>query len=194
MSETATAAAVRRPAPTEGPSRPAGARGLSALPLWLAVCLLSIWLTAVDNAPLFGEIARVAGPPSTGNLSIYLGVTALLLVVHNLVLGLVAWPGVFRPVLVLLLVAEAIVAYFSTRYGVVVDRVMIQNLLETDVREASDLLSPAFVATLLFLGIDTDAYLPDRDIFSGCRRPESRPLRLTGTESSSRPSGRNLGS
>jgi lipid A ethanolaminephosphotransferase len=129
------------------------AAGHGSLPLWLALCLLSIWLTAVSNAPLFAEVGRVAGPPAPGNLPLYFAVTALLLVLHNVVLGLVAWPWVFRPVAALLLLTGAIVGYFMTHFGVVVDRVMVQNLLETDAREAADLLSPGLFATVLLLGV-----------------------------------------
>jgi lipid A ethanolaminephosphotransferase len=37
-----------------------------------------------------------------------------------------------------------------------------------------------FHSVLGMLGIDTDAYVPDLDIFSGCRRPEPRQTRFTG--------------
>jgi lipid A ethanolaminephosphotransferase len=37
-----------------------------------------------------------------------------------------------------------------------------------------------FHSVLGMLGIDTDAYAPDLDIFSSCRRPEPQATRLTG--------------
>jgi lipid A ethanolaminephosphotransferase len=132
----------------------ANVRGaLRSLPVWVTLCLLSLWFTAVQNAPVYGEVARVAGPPAADNLAIYLGLTVLLLAVYNLTLGLLAWPWVFKPAVTLLLVAGAIVAYFMGHYGVVVDRVMIQNVLETDAREAAELLSPRFFASVLLLGL-----------------------------------------
>lgn len=85
-------------------------RGLAAPPLWAAICLLSLWLTAVHNAPLFAEVARVAGPPAADNLVIYAGLTAALFLVYNLLLGLLAWPWVLKPAATVLLLVGAIAA------------------------------------------------------------------------------------
>jgi lipid A ethanolaminephosphotransferase len=44
-------------------------------------------------------------------------------------------------------------AYFMQAYGVVIDKGMITNVLQTDKREAFDLLNSRMVVTVLFLSI-----------------------------------------
>jgi lipid A ethanolaminephosphotransferase len=58
---------------------------------------------------------------------------------------------IFKPVLILMLLLSALVGYFQTEYGVIIDKGMIQNVMETDFREASELLSfPLGVHMALF--------------------------------------------
>lgn len=54
-----------------------------------------------------------------------------------------------RPLLSLLVILAAVVNYFTTRYGTHFDTTMIDNVLQTDTREAGELLTPAFAAYLL---------------------------------------------
>ena len=46
-----------------------------------------------------------------------------------------------KPVLVIVVLVAAAVSYFTTRYGVIVDRQMIANVMQTDAAEAGDLLN-----------------------------------------------------
>ena len=43
--------------------------------------------------------------------------------------------------------------YFSGNYGIVIDDIMIQNVMETDLAETSDLLNPSYLSRLFFLAI-----------------------------------------
>lgn len=54
-----------------------------------------------------------------------------------------------RPLLSLLVILAAVVNYFTTRYGTHFDTTMIDNVLQTDTREAGELLTPAFAGYLL---------------------------------------------
>ena len=57
------------------------------------------------------------------------------------VLSLFAWPRLFKPVALLLLVSRPPSSYFMLQYGVVIDATMMANVANTDVREVRDLLS-----------------------------------------------------
>jgi lipid A ethanolaminephosphotransferase len=73
---------------------------------------------------------------------------ALLL---NIILSLFAFRPVFKPFLILLLLTTATISYFSDTFGIVIDQSMIHNILETDVGEASELMTwPLFSHLLLF--------------------------------------------
>ena len=66
-------------------------------------------------------------------------------------LSLVAWRWTLKPVITLFLIAAALGSYFMLAYGVVIDKSMIVNALQTDLRETMDLLNWRLAATLLVL-------------------------------------------
>lgn len=75
-----------------------------------------------------------------------------LLAVINLLVGLAGFRFLFKFWLIGLLLIGATVSYFETTYGVVMDRDMIRNVLETDLAEAAELFSWKLVFYLLVLG------------------------------------------
>ncbi len=48
---------------------------------------------------------------------------------------------IFKPFLMSVFVLSSIISYFGGHYGVVLDKTMIQNIMETDYHEAAELLS-----------------------------------------------------
>jgi lipid A ethanolaminephosphotransferase len=58
-----------------------------------------------------------------------------------------------KPVLITFLLLSSIIAYFTNKYGVVVDDDMLVNVLQTDTREAGALISFALVLYVLILGV-----------------------------------------
>lgn len=67
------------------------------------------------------------------------------------VLALFAWRATVKPAITLFLVVGAVAAYFMGTYGVVMDPTMMVNVVQTDVREARDLLSWQLAASILLL-------------------------------------------
>jgi lipid A ethanolaminephosphotransferase len=55
-------------------------------------------------------------------------------------------------VLIFLLCSAAIVSYFMSSYGVIIDKAMIHNVLETDARESAELFTWPLLRHLLLLG------------------------------------------
>jgi lipid A ethanolaminephosphotransferase len=68
------------------------------------------------------------------------------------VLSVVSSARLIKPVLTLLFLPTAAVAYFMNQYGIMIDAEMVANVIETDVAEAADLLTWKLAAYLLFLG------------------------------------------
>lgn len=58
-----------------------------------------------------------------------------------------------KPVLVLLFLGASFASHFMNRYGVVIDASMLQNVVETNVREAHELLNWQMLQTVTLLGI-----------------------------------------
>ena len=58
-----------------------------------------------------------------------------------------------KPLTIFLIVLSSILSFYNQEFGVTVDEQMIINTLQTDVKEAIDLMSVGFFAHVLFLGI-----------------------------------------
>ncbi len=68
-------------------------------------------------------------------------------------LAFFAWPRLLQLAMTVFLLAAASNAYFMDNYGVVIEASMIQNLVQTDVREATELLTPKMAVYMLLLGV-----------------------------------------
>ncbi|SMB22650.1 Putative membrane-associated, metal-dependent hydrolase (modular protein) [Sterolibacterium denitrificans] len=73
-----------------------------------------------------------------------------LAALHYLVIGLLATRLLLRPLLAVLLIVAMLAGYHIRRYGVVIDPAMLRNVLQTDWREARELLNPDL---LLFMAL-----------------------------------------
>lgn len=71
----------------------------------------------------------------------------------SLLLLLLSFRVVLKPLLMLLLLVSAGTLYFINSYGVAIDKDMIQNVFETDTREAAALLTPLMAVYLIGLGV-----------------------------------------
>lgn len=70
----------------------------------------------------------------------------------TLLLTLVSFRPLLKPALTLVALVSAAAAYFMNTYGVVIDTVMVQNIIETNPMEAAALFSARLVGYLLVLG------------------------------------------
>ena len=77
----------------------------------------------------------------------------MLLAVFNAVLTLFAFRRVLKPLLVVLFMVSAGVAYFMAQYGVMIDAGMFRNFAETNATEVRDLLSLKLFVYLSLLGV-----------------------------------------
>ncbi|MBY4895876.1 phosphoethanolamine transferase [Cupriavidus sp. AU9028] len=130
------------------------ARRPGAVPLrveWLTVSL-ALFLLVFCNVPFWSRLLAVH-PLLPANAAGLLAAFAFLLVTLHLALHLLAWPWVLRPVGTVLLLSGAVVSYFAGRYGVMVDVEMVRNALQTDAREAWDLVTPGLAAHVAALGV-----------------------------------------
>jgi lipid A ethanolaminephosphotransferase len=77
----------------------------------------------------------------------------MLTLVFTAVLSPLNFRHTIKPVLVLLIISASATSYFINQYGIQIDKAMIQNVLETDVREARELLSWNMAITIALLGV-----------------------------------------
>ena len=126
------------------------ARRISAPRLTLAVALL---LASAGNVTFWSTLTRAAGGLSFQNLPLLAGAFFIIALFFNACLILASFRFVAKPVLIILVLAAASASYFIAHYGIVIDKAMIQNVFETDVREAAELFSWNMVVTVGLLGV-----------------------------------------
>lgn len=110
-------------------------------------------LVLAYNASFWQRFITAAGGLRLDKLLVYLGACLLLVTVFSAVLALVNYRRLFKPVVIALLLLSSVTAYFMSQYGVVVDASMVQNVVETDVREAGELFSWKLVQVVVLFGL-----------------------------------------
>ncbi|GAB3554699.1 phosphoethanolamine--lipid A transferase [Noviherbaspirillum agri] len=115
--------------------------------------LIATWLAVVYNLPFWSKIVDASGGDILGRLAFHGSVFALVVLGFTVLLSLLSFRFTTKPAVILILLLASVVAGFMQRYGVLIDRSMIQNVFETDWREARDLISMRLVLTVVLLGI-----------------------------------------
>ena len=121
-------------------------------PLWLMV-LASLWIATVCNVALWRELSRLPGLSGGQALTISIALALVIALATTALLSLLAWRWTLKPAITIFLLSAAFGAYFMMAYGVVIDKTMMVNTLQTDVRETRDLLNWHLLATVLVLAV-----------------------------------------
>ena len=129
-------------------ARPRRATGMSRS--FVTVWGLVLWLTVAGNLPLWQRLHELAGG-SSRQFVIFAGIGLMVAGGTGALLSLLAWPRLFRPAASLLAVIAAANSHFMWQYGAVIDSTMLANVINTDAREARDLMSWSLPATVLLV-------------------------------------------
>lgn len=117
-----------------------------------AVIAVALLFVIFANGAFFKHVSEVY-PLGDGNLLFVFSLGLVLLCATVIVLTLLCWRYTLKPVLITILLVSSLVAYFMDAYDVVIDNHMIQNLLETNIKESVDLLSLKQVLYFVVLGV-----------------------------------------
>ena len=138
------------------------------------ILLSGLFFALFANLAFFRNYVTVYGfhPSSLVHL---VSLAIVLLALTLVVLSLLCWPAIQKPILTLLFLLAALAAYFMDTYNLAIDAAMIANVFYTDPREVRDLLTFRLLAYFLLLGV-----LPSCLVWLLRIRPE-RPLRAIGS-------------
>jgi len=115
--------------------------------------LAAFVMVACFNQSFWGRFIVAIGGIEAARAPLLAATFLLLTLVFGSVLSLLNFRPVIKPLLVLLLMVTAAVSHFMDQYGVQIDKSMIQNVVETDVREARELFSWEMVLMVLLTGV-----------------------------------------
>ena len=119
-------------------------------PAWVVV-LVSTWLATACNVPLWQEVAQLPGQGSLRGWGFALAFALIVAAGNAALLSLLAWRWTLKPAVLVLVLMAAFGAYFMLAYGIAIDASMLVNVMQTDVKEAGDLLNLRMLGTVLIL-------------------------------------------
>ncbi len=131
---------------------------------------VSLFFALFANTAFFRMVAATGALHGTGGwllaASLFIAIAAL----HMLLLCVLLNRWTAKPVLIALLLVTAAAAHYMNRYTVYFDADMVRNILHTDAKESSELLTPGFIGSIAIYGL-----LPSILIWR--TRLRSRPLK-----------------
>ncbi|WP_257112055.1 phosphoethanolamine transferase [Pseudomonas ficuserectae] len=114
--------------------------------------LTSAFLLLGFNINLWQHLFAITSSDAKG-LAMRFAFGLMIFCVFNIVLTLLAFRRVFKPVVIALFMISAGVVYFMTEYGVMIDAGMFRNFAETNVTEVQGLLSFKLALYIVLLGV-----------------------------------------
>ena len=120
-------------------------------PEWVTLFASAFLLTGF-NFVLWQHLFDITTADGKG-IAMRIAFGVMIFAAYNIVLTLLAFRPVLKPVLTLLFMVSAGVAYFMSQYGVMIDAGMFRNCAETNATEVRDLLSLKLLAYIVFLGV-----------------------------------------
>lgn len=114
--------------------------------------LVSLYLVCVINIPFWKIFAARLGLDSAGHWAFFMLTGIAMWMAFNIILSPFSWKPVHKPLILLVLAISAICSHFMQSYGIIIDNHMITNVLETDSREAGELITWSLFGHLFLLG------------------------------------------
>ncbi len=118
----------------------------------LRLCaIVSFWIVLVANIPFWTSFAKITNLGEAGIRAWLFALTSAgaIFFLQLSLFSLFAFKKTVKVWLIVLLVVAALCSYFMRTFGVVIDKSMIVNSVQTDVREVKDLLSLGLLLTLI---------------------------------------------
>ena len=111
------------------------------------------YIALLLNIPFYRQMLALVPLTSLHNGLIVASMPVALFSIISVLLLLASFVWLERPLAVLFILLAAAAQYFILTYGVIIDRSMITNILDTTPAESFALMSPRLVITLLLSGV-----------------------------------------
>lgn len=113
----------------------------------------ALFVILFDNISFWRALLSILGNVSPEQWGFLISVFISLLAILNLLLSLFSFPYVFKAAAISLLLTAACAGYFMDAYGIMIDRMMIQNVVETDAAEVLELLNLQLLYHFVLFGV-----------------------------------------
>lgn len=117
------------------------------------IFLLSLFFAASSNFRFFAAVAAGRDLHAVSSWKLIAGSFILVVAIHCLLLGGMFMRRSAKPLAVVLLLATAAAGHFMNSYAVIFDTGMLRNVMQTDLREAGELMSGQLLLALAAYGV-----------------------------------------
>lgn len=121
-------------------------------PLNRTIVLVSLFIMLTGNLSLLKRLLEIY-PFGFGNLPFLLSLTIFFTLATTLFMLMISYGRATRWILAFFLIVSSQAAYYMDQYGIVIDTVMIDNIVQTNLHEAAGLLNMNLLIRTLFLGL-----------------------------------------
>lgn len=119
---------------------------LSTFNVWVA-----LWLSIILNIGFYEKIKELT-PYSGFKAGLFLAATVFIVIAaYNLLLQILGWKWTAKVTAISLIIIGGFSSYFVNSLGVVITSDQVQNMMQTDLREANDLLSLHLLNWVFFI-------------------------------------------
>ncbi len=134
--------------------------------------MVAVWLGLVLNFSFLNKIQTLT-PYEGFKAYAFIGATAILLIaLYNFILQILDWKWTAKFFAIILVFIGGFSAYFVNSLGVVISPDQIQNMMQTDSAEATDLLSLRFSVWIFFFVVFPIAVISRIQIGSETSKPK----------------------
>jgi len=116
------------------------------------IVLFSFYISFFLNLPFYRQALDLVPLNSVGNILFFLSMPLVAFSVINIVVTLASFLWLDRITIALFIIAAATAQYFIQHYGIVLDRSMITNIVDTTPAESMALFTPKMLAVLFLTG------------------------------------------
>ena len=117
------------------------------------IILFSLYISLLLNIAYYRQAFRLLPVDSLHNALVFLSMPFVAFAVINIVVTLASFVRLDRLVISLFILLCASAQYFIMNFGIIIDRSMVTNILDTTAAESFALMSPSMVATILLTGV-----------------------------------------
>jgi lipid A ethanolaminephosphotransferase len=115
--------------------------------------LVALYFATVINLPIYLELKQIFADSAQVSVLFAISIPLFFWAVFNLLLQLMSWPYLAKPILALLTFIAGALCFGTLSYGLVYDTNMLINAMETNASEAGSYQSVNLWIWIFFLGI-----------------------------------------
>lgn len=119
------------------------------------IVLFSLYISLLLNIAYYRKAFTLLPVDSLHNALVFLSMPFVAFAVINIVVTLASFVRLDRLVISLFILLSASAQYFIMNFGIIIDRSMVTNILDTTAAESFALLSPGMITTMLITGFAT---------------------------------------